>query len=133
MLILRGAPALSQFRSQKLLAQLQSKVPEISCVVAEFQHYVKIQSSCEKGLSERQADILARLLTYGPKIQQTEPENFASQAEFLVVPRPGTISPWSVKHPILLTIVALAWFSESSEAFVLWCLLMPPYLETRKH
>ncbi len=97
MLILRGAPALSQFRSQKLLAQLQSKVPEISCVVAEFQHYVKIQSSCETGLSERQADILARLLTYGPKIQQTEPENFASQAEFLVVPRPGTISPWSSK------------------------------------
>lgn len=97
MLILRGAPALSQFRNHKLLAQLQSRVPEISCVVAEFQHYVKIQPSCETGLSERQADILARLLTYGPKIQQAEPDSFASQAEFLVVPRPGTISPWSSK------------------------------------
>lgn len=97
MLILRGAPALSQFRSQKLLAQLQSRVPEISCVVAEFQYYVKIQSLCEEGLNDRQADILARLLTYGPKIPQTEPEGSATQAEFLVVPRPGTISPWSSK------------------------------------
>ncbi|MGO0306421.1 phosphoribosylformylglycinamidine synthase [Endozoicomonas acroporae] len=97
MLILRGTPALSQFRRQKLLAQLQSRVPEISCVVAEFQHYVKIQSSCAEGLSERQTDILARLLTYGPKIQQIEPDSFSSRAEFLVVPRPGTISPWSSK------------------------------------
>nr|MDT0250896.1 phosphoribosylformylglycinamidine synthase [Endozoicomonas sp.] len=97
MLILRGAPALSQFRSQKLLAQLQSRVPEISCVVAEFQHYVKTQSLSDRELNDRQADILARLLTYGPKIQQTEPEGSASQTEFLVVPRPGTISPWSSK------------------------------------
>lgn len=93
MLILRGTPALSKFRSQKLLDLLQSKVPEVTCVVAEFQHFIKAQSE----LSEKQEDILARLLTYGPKITQAEPECVSFQSHFLVVPRPGTISPWSSK------------------------------------
>ena len=64
MLILRGAPALSNFRSQKLLHSLQEKVPEITAVVAEFQHFVKASSE----LNGEQKGILAKLLTYGPKI-----------------------------------------------------------------
>ena len=93
MLILRGAPALSDFRCQKLLNTLQSKVSGITGVVAEFQHFVKTHSE----LSDEQTDILGRLLNYGPTIALKEPAEIASERFFLVVPRPGTISPWSSK------------------------------------
>ena len=93
MLILRGAPALSQFRNRKLLSRLQSAVPGISCVVAEFQHYVNVQSE----LTDPQADILARVLTYGPTTPPIEPVDAPWHSPFWVVPRPGTISAWSTK------------------------------------
>lgn len=89
MLILRGAPALSPFRSQKLLETLQAKIPEITGVFAEFQHFVRTDAD----LSETEVQTLERLLTYGPKLQEGE----CSGSFFLVVPRPGTISPWSSK------------------------------------
>lgn len=93
MLILRGAPALSQFRNRKLLSRLQGAVPGISCVVAEFQHYVNAQSE----LTDQQVDILARVLTYGPKTSPVEPGDALWHSQFWVVPRPGTISAWSTK------------------------------------
>ena len=93
MLILRGAPALSNFRNQKLLNSLQEKVPEITAVVAEFQHFVKTSSE----LSREHNGILTKLLTYGPKISRSTPDNAASESFFLTIPRPGTISPWSSK------------------------------------
>ena len=93
MLILRGAPALSRFRNRKLLSRLQSAVPGISCVVAEFQHYVNVQSE----LTDQKADTLARVLTYGPKTPPVEPGEALWHSQFWVVPRPGTISAWSTK------------------------------------
>jgi len=39
MLKLRGAPALSAFRTQKLLAALKSAVPAVQNVHAEFMHF----------------------------------------------------------------------------------------------
>ncbi len=93
MLILPGAPALSPFRNHKLLSRLQGAAPGIACVVAEFQHY--LDARCE--LTDQQGDILARLLTYGPKISPVEPDSPSGRSQFWVVPRPGTISPWSTK------------------------------------
>ncbi|MGI9275996.1 MAG: phosphoribosylformylglycinamidine synthase [Endozoicomonas sp.] len=89
MLILRGAPALSLFRSQKLLATLQNKIPEVSGVFAEFQHFIRTDDE----LSEGEVQTLEKLLTYGPRLQEEE----CKGTLFLVVPRPGTISPWSSK------------------------------------
>ncbi len=89
MLELRGAPALSPFRSQKLLSQIRSEVPEVDHVYAEFMHF----SDLEAPLSEAEQAVLDRLLTYGPSVQVEEPDGIL----FLVVPRPGTLSPWSSK------------------------------------
>ncbi|MDX5299049.1 MAG: phosphoribosylformylglycinamidine synthase, partial [Gammaproteobacteria bacterium] len=89
MLELRGAPALSEFRSTKLLDRLRDAVPDIQSVYAEFMHFADVQDA----LSDEQLDILARLLTYGPRVELEEPTGTL----FLVVPRPGTISPWSSK------------------------------------
>jgi phosphoribosylformylglycinamidine synthase len=89
MLILRGAPALSAFRHGKLLAQLTAKVPAVSGLYAEFSHFAEVTGTL--GADEEQ--VLARLLKYGPSVPVQEP----SGRLFLVIPRFGTISPWSSK------------------------------------
>ncbi|MDO6825433.1 phosphoribosylformylglycinamidine synthase [Marinobacter sp. 1_MG-2023] len=89
MLELRGAPALSPFRSHKLYARIQAIAPEIEHVYAEFMHFVDLDGS----LSDSEQAILERLLTYGPSVPSEEPDGVL----FLVVPRPGTLSPWSSK------------------------------------
>ncbi|MBQ0834002.1 phosphoribosylformylglycinamidine synthase [Marinobacter sp.] len=89
MLELRGAPALSPFRSHKLYARIQAIVPEVEHVYAEFMHFVDMEGA----LSDSEQAILDRLLTYGPSVAAEEPNGVL----FLVVPRPGTLSPWSSK------------------------------------
>lgn len=89
MLILRGAPALSAFRHGKLLEQLNQKVPSITGVYAEFAHFVEVSAV----LSSEEGQVLNRLLHYGPSTVAKEPQGRL----FLVVPRFGTISPWSSK------------------------------------
>ncbi|WAG80152.1 phosphoribosylformylglycinamidine synthase [Metapseudomonas furukawaii] len=89
MLILRGAPALSAFRHGKLLEQLTQKVPAVSGLYAEFAHFAEVTGV----LTGDEEQVLARLLKYGPSVPVQEP----SGRLFLVVPRFGTISPWSSK------------------------------------
>ncbi|WP_137885038.1 phosphoribosylformylglycinamidine synthase [Pseudomonas sp. 2FE] len=89
MLILRGAPALSAFRHGKLLEQLTQKVPAVSGVYAEFAHFAEVTGV----LTGEEEKVLARLLKYGPSVPVQEP----SGRLFLVLPRFGTISPWSSK------------------------------------
>lgn len=89
MLILRGAPALSDFRIQKLLDQCAQSGLTISGIYAEFMHFADVSSA----LTDAQQQTLNKLLTYGPAIASHEPRGQL----VLVTPRPGTISPWSSK------------------------------------
>ncbi|MCP5352622.1 MAG: phosphoribosylformylglycinamidine synthase [Chromatiales bacterium] len=89
MLKLRGAPALSAFRLQKLLDTVQGQAPEVAGLDAEFVHFVETDG--EPGADVRA--VLDRLLTYGPKHGDSHPDG----ALRLVTPRVGTISPWSSK------------------------------------
>ena len=89
MLILRGAPALSAFRHGKLLEQLTAKVPAVSALYAEFAHFADLDGD----LPEAELQVLQRLLKYGPSVPVQEPAGRL----FLVLPRFGTISPWSSK------------------------------------
>ena len=89
MLILRGAPALSAFRHGKLLEQLSQKVPAVTGLYAEFAHFAEVDGE----LTDDQQQVLGRLLKYGPSVPVQEPTGRL----FLVVPRLGTISPWSSK------------------------------------
>ncbi len=89
MLILRGAPALSDFRHQKLIRRLASELDRPLSVYAEYMHF----SELDQTLSDEEQAILERLLSYGPQLAGHDPEGLL----LLVVPRPGTISPWSSK------------------------------------
>ena len=89
MLHLRGCPALSDFRLQKLLLQMQTHVPSLAAVHAEFLHIAELDDA----LTTHEQDVLEQLLSYGPDTPASKPAGIT----LVVVPRPGTISPWSSK------------------------------------
>jgi phosphoribosylformylglycinamidine synthase len=89
MLTLRGAPALSDFRTEKLLQALKQVDSTVTGVYAEFVHFADIESS----LTAPEQEVLEQLLTYGPKVNAQSQQGQL----FLAVPRLGTISPWSSK------------------------------------
>ena len=86
---LPGAPALSGFRIEKLLERVRALEPAVTGLTARFVHFAAL----ERPLSAPERECLARLLTYGPTLVPGEPGGQA----LLVVPRAGTISPWSSK------------------------------------
>ena len=90
----RGARALSDFRLAKLVQELKGEQPGVAqlgvrAVAAEFWHFV--EAAAEPGPDERR--LLERLLQYGEPLEGKAPPG----EPFLVVPRIGTISPWSSK------------------------------------
>ncbi len=100
MLILRGPPALSDFRLQKLLASLRAAGLAAKAVAAEFVHVAEVDG--ELAASERA--VLEKLLTYGPSRPAAPLKGLVQ----VVAPRPGTISPWSSKATDIARICGLA-------------------------
>ncbi|QTP53949.1 phosphoribosylformylglycinamidine synthase [Billgrantia sulfidoxydans] len=95
MLELRGAPALSAFRHDKLLAALRARVPEVESLHAAYVHFVDHDGE----FSDEERNLLGQLLDYGIR---SESDGSGSELDgegqlFLVVPRIGTQSPWSSK------------------------------------
>ena len=86
-LSLRGSPALSQFRLEKLYVLLKQSAPTISHIYAEFVHF----AFSDNLLSNAQQHTLEQILTYGPQANSEAPTGEL----FLVIPRIGTISPWA--------------------------------------
>jgi len=89
MLTLRGAPALSASRLRKLQQRLCESVGREVELYAEFIHFAELTQPLDK----KEEAVLDRLLRYGPKL----PEHDLQGQLLLVVPRPGTLSPWSTK------------------------------------
>ncbi|MCW8840137.1 MAG: phosphoribosylformylglycinamidine synthase, partial [Gammaproteobacteria bacterium] len=89
MLILRGSPALSPFRLEKLTHALREQIPDLAHLYAEYLHFADV----ERTLDESEQATLERLLTYGPAAQSEEPQGQL----LLVIPRIGTFSPWASK------------------------------------
>jgi phosphoribosylformylglycinamidine synthase len=92
MLCLRGAPALSAFRLQKLAARLAEAAGRPLGLAAEHMHFVDLAAD----LSQPQHATLERLLAYGPS-RAAGPAAGPESRLILAVPRPGTVSPWSTK------------------------------------
>ncbi|GKR38248.1 hypothetical protein KAM471_40120 [Aeromonas caviae] len=64
--ILRGAPALSEFRVHKLLQSCAQRGVEIASVYAEYVHFAELTSP----LSPPERATLGQLLRYGPTIPE---------------------------------------------------------------
>ncbi|MDD3528731.1 MAG: phosphoribosylformylglycinamidine synthase [Gallionellaceae bacterium] len=82
-IFLRGQPALSEFRIDKLVAKLRPL--GVAGVMAEYRYFVELAAP----LAEADLAFLCELL-------QAEPHRPAARA-LLVTPRLGTVSPWSSK------------------------------------
>jgi len=90
-LSLPGTSALSAFRRERMFAEMQQRVPMLVSVEAIYWHFGQVASD----LTPQEATILKRLLVYGPK---DDDDRIVPRGEvLLVVPRLGTISPWSSK------------------------------------
>jgi phosphoribosylformylglycinamidine synthase len=88
-----GGLALSKFRSDKILQAAAADVPYLTALLAHHVHFVELEGE----LTAEDKACLENLLTYPAAAEE---ENFPSAAyacQVLVIPRPGTISPWSSK------------------------------------
>lgn len=88
MKIYSGIDALSAFRQKQLLHQLQNLDGRITNVAAEYIHFVNVN----KKLNASDEVTLKKLLSYGSPFTGT-----TSKQTIVVIPRVGTISPWSSK------------------------------------
>ncbi|PPD03942.1 MAG: phosphoribosylformylglycinamidine synthase [Methylobacter sp.] len=88
MLKFPGASAFSEFRLARLLVELQKLEPSVQEVTAAFVHLIDMETA----LSPAQELILKQLLDCAPGVSELK-EN----ERLFVVPRPGTVSPWSSK------------------------------------
>ncbi|HZX33264.1 MAG TPA: phosphoribosylformylglycinamidine synthase, partial [Rhodocyclaceae bacterium] len=86
LLCLKGDPAFSAFRLQRLQSRLTAALPDIEAVAADYWHFAALR----RPLSAEDRQKLAALL-------EEKPAAAEAGELFLVTPRIGTISPWSSK------------------------------------
>jgi len=92
MLILPGSSALSAFRTQRLLSQLQEIDPNIAGITGRYLHFI----DASRPLEQDDVGRLDALLTYGDPFADNGRSKEQGD-EFVVIPRFGTISPWASK------------------------------------
>jgi phosphoribosylformylglycinamidine synthase len=99
MLILGGSNAFTPARLQKRLAIVRAKNPSVNALAARFVHFADVSK-----LTREQRTVLERLLQYGPKNDDAPLEGHSRW----VVPRFGTLSPWSSKATDIAHICGLS-------------------------
>jgi phosphoribosylformylglycinamidine synthase len=100
MLILSGAPAASDSRLAKLLTSIRQRTGSIERLDSRYLHFVDLERELDVG----QASILDSLLRYGPEA----PTSLPAGEMLLVIPRFGTVSPWSSKATDIAHVCGLA-------------------------
>ena len=88
MLVIQGSPALSAFRIEKLLQSARERVDSLLSIDTRYLHFIET----DRELSSTGRSVLDCLLNYGNPVAQQAAGNL-----LLVIPRLGTISPWSTK------------------------------------
>lgn len=129
MLRIRGCPALSPFRLEKLVSQLKKSIPTLIKLDTGFIHFVDV----DQQLNEQELTNLEQILNYSEG-EETAAVDECLLANLIVIPRPGTISPWSSKstdivHNCGLTKVkrverGVAWYIKSVDEITEHQLLM---------
>ncbi len=84
-----GGNALTTFRSQQLLRQIQAVAPGVNAVSARFVHWVESDAALDAASQEA----LQQLLTYGDAYEAQG----KAASSLVITPRVGTVSPWASK------------------------------------
>ena len=111
MLTLAGARALSDFRITKLVADLS--IDSLTAIGTRFIHFVDVY----RDLDGSELATLNRVLTYGPGDDHRVTDEGTLR---LVIPRPGTISPWSSKATDIAHICGLSAVRRIERGLVYW-------------
>ena len=90
-LALPGPVALSAFRASGLLARLRVVDAAIAAIDARFVHFVRL----DRALNSTETERLNTLLDYGVSANASATDTHSEHV--MVMPRRGTISPWSSK------------------------------------
>jgi phosphoribosylformylglycinamidine synthase len=120
---LRGATALSGFRQEKLLEKIRNLGVKINSLDANFIYFLDIESA----LSPPQLDVLQQLVNEGIPAD----ESITGDRRYIVVPRPGTISPWSSKATDILHHCGLT-AVRRIERGIVYSLMLPEKLSTEQ-
>ena len=90
-----GGPALVPTRLQKRLAAIRRTNPAVRALSGSYLHFADVDGA----LTPDESRLLEQLLRYGPleTAESVGRETVASGRRLFVVPRLGTISPWSSK------------------------------------
>ncbi len=88
----KGPSALSELRRVPLLEACRTAIPQLEDIAATYLYMVRLRGALDSGALERLEKILATCEQAGPR----------QEAEVLICPRPGTISPWSSKATDIL-------------------------------
>jgi phosphoribosylformylglycinamidine synthase len=91
LLLLPGSAALSRSRLERRRELLRA-AGSITAVSARYVHFVEVDGE----LDPRERSVLEALLTYGPAAPEEQVAPVSGE-RFWVVPRLGTVSPWSSK------------------------------------
>jgi len=112
MLQIPGPAALSTFRIAKLVDRLSALDDSVGAVAARFMHFVDVA----RPLASAEQEVLAALLTYGPRLPSPDEAGEC----ILVVPRIGTISPWSSKASDIASVCGLASVRRIERGIAYW-------------
>jgi phosphoribosylformylglycinamidine synthase len=106
LLVQEGPPALSAFRLGRLLQRLQEVEAAVRGIAAIYVHLI----DADRALGAEELALLRQLLDYGgATVEGGEMRSdVAAATTFFVVPRPGTISPWSSKATDIAHVCGLA-------------------------
>ena len=103
LLVQPGPVALSPFRIQKLDAEFRAAGIEARILETQFVHIADVDGL----LSPIELNLLNNLLRYGPDLDQRASIGDIDETFRLVIPRRGTISPWSSKATDIAAICGL--------------------------
>ena len=111
-LTLPGRAALSAFRVERLQRHLQNQAPMVESLSGEFYHLIAVSRT----ITSDESKSLSSLLDCPGEthVQLTDPAN-----QVLVVPRLGTISPWSSKATDIAHNCGFSWV-ERIERGICW-------------
>ena len=103
MLVFPGPTALSSFRLSKLRSELVAEGLNVNRIDTQFMHFVDLNEK----LNQQDLAVLTGLLRYGAEESQRRDLIQSDHQLRLVVPRSGTISPWSSKASDIARICGL--------------------------
>ena len=93
MIVLQGPSALTSARFRNLRVAISRHNPQLEALDAHYVHYVHTSTP----LGEGEQAVLTRLLQYGPTAPPQAKRGASPDVEYWIIPRVGTISPWSSK------------------------------------